>query len=271
MNDILKVFLLNSRYLFNFVEERYLTKEDVINFMNINSKIKKEILSYYERSFKLEFPNLIKIKNKDFISLYVNFKLSKISKNVIDCIDLDLEFNVFEEIVFVSSNEIFTNEKFKLQPAIFYNCDSKRIHIRKTFVTNDEQSIFRNEIIKIHEEIFKSLILFKNSSFGEEYKLIYQKFGFYPFNQRKFLKLEKHQFLKSIKKHKRSVVYSLYEFQWQCFSNCGLRIISEYILNRSKSCENIRESLNEISEDFHSENGIETMIDSIESEYVVIC
>ena len=267
MTDLIKIFLLNSRYLFDFVENKILTKEDVLNFINLNSKIRNDILAYYERVFKLEFSNLVNVKNKYYLSLYFTFKLSKISKNVIDCIDLGMEFDIFREIVFVSPNIEFTNESFKLQPAIVYDPNSNEIYTEKIIIGKDQSDIFRKEIIKMHNEIYKSLISFNNTSFNEEYKAIYEKFGFYPFDNRKFLKLQKHDFLKSIKKYRKSVVSA--NFHWNCFSENGLRIVSEYLFERDTFCKSIRSSLGRIIHYSKPKYEIETILNSMRCEIIV--
>ena len=279
MNDILKVFLLNSRYLFNFVEERYLTKEDVINFMNINSKFKKEILSYYERSFKLEFPNLIKIKNKDYLTLFINFKLSKIPKNVINCIDLDLKLHLsripknywiceglipesclLERIIFISPNVQFTNEKFDLTPTFEYMDPKILPRIDKYFFMDDAQNIFTKEISEIHRKIFKSLVFFDYSHSDKKYKLIYESFGFYPFDLEKFKNLESSDIFKCIEGK-----FALNStFSWDCFSKDGLRVISEKLLTRIIHRDHAIQNINKILKSLNVTEDFETIFDKLE-------
>ena len=266
MNNILKVFLLNSQYLFTFIEERYLTKEDVINFMNINSKIKKEILSYYERSFKLEFPNLIKIKNKDYLTLFINFKLSKIPKNVISCIDLDLKLSFSERIIFISPNIEFTDENFQLSPFFYSNDVKKSFCVQKDFFVNNRQDIFRKEISEIHKKIYKMSIFFDYSQFDKNYKSIYENFGYYPFNLTKFKNLELGDplsyFFQTIEKIPRNIN----SFNWDCFSKDGLRVISENLLVRINQTKVFQEGVNNALKNFNIIENFEKIMDTLECE-----
>ena len=263
MTDLLKVFILNSQYLFKFVESNIINKKDVINFMNVNSKIRNDILSYYERSFKLEFPNLINIKNKNYLFLYFDFKLSKISKNVIDCINLDLKLSFSERIIFISPNIEFTDENFELSPVFSCRGKENSIMIEKDFYVNNKQNIFRKEISEIHKKIYKMLIFFDYSKFDTEYKTIYEKFGFYSFDLNKFKKLESNNFFEIVEK---SQSYKNNSFNWDCFSKGGLRVISEDLLCRTFQIKNFKERIKNVL----NITDLEQIIDTLECKEEIL-